>query len=370
MVPPRSPTTPWALTALLAVAACAPEDSPRDIPPITWSGDFLDYAPQDGAYEPCAGTLPYMDRYVSLVASTMGVPIEEPLVYVHGSEGEETFCPHEDTLGCAFDDSVYSLVVPQEHELVHGVRGRLGFSHLFFEEGTAEVFGDDAPFSLRVTSNGDLLEGIESANGQDGLPTSWYPRAGHFVAFLHDRHGPQVTEALLRRTDAFSSAAEAIAVLEEAAGEGFDEIRQEYEGLEECDQRHYRYPLYGCDEPTALRARCDGSEAITIEERIACDDPSTIGPRDGEIWKSIGIEVPEDGEYTFVSYTDESALGDSILVEECSMRCDSIVSEQPMGFVIPQVPVFLRAGRYSLRLTRPKDAAGSVQLLVVGADCS
>lgn len=202
------PSGPGVYTLTLLTIACTPDDPGRNIPPIVWSGEHLDYAPQDGAHELCEGTLPYMDHYVALVADVMQVELDRPLVYVLGSDLEDSFCEREGALGCAFDDSVYSRVAPQEHEIVHGVRAFEGFSHIFFDEGAAEVFGDDAEASLRVPANGDLLEGIEAAHPDGGLPSAWYPRAGHFAAYLHDRHGPEVTTALLRQTHAFSSAAE------------------------------------------------------------------------------------------------------------------------------------------------------------------
>lgn len=361
-------STVLAVVALLA-SSCAPDEPRRDIPPVVWSGEVLDFAPQDGAPEVCDGTLPYMDRTVSLVADVMGMELDRPLVYVLGSELEESFCEEEQTLGCSFDDSVYSRVAPQEHELVHGVRGTLGFSHLFFEEGTAEVFGDDSELALRVPANGDLMDGIETANAQDGLPSSWYPRAGHFVAFLHDRFGPEVTTALLQQTDAFSSASEAIGVVEAVTGMPFDELRAEYDAEPVCEQARYRYPLYGCDEPAALRQRCEGDTAVFIDERIACDDPATVGPRDGQLWKYIAFEVPADGEYWIWAYTETRAPEATITIEECSMRCDSIVVNKPMGTELNDEPVFLRSGRYSVRLTRPVDVPGEVSLIVRGDDC-
>lgn len=56
-------------------------------------------------------------------------------------------------------------------------------------------------------------------------------------------------------------------------------------------------------------------------------------------------------------------------MEECSMRCDKIVLEQPMGLELSLVPVFLRAGRYALRLTRGEGEAGVADLKILGADC-
>lgn len=357
------------LAALLGAVSCSPQASPpREIPPVTWSGEHLDYAPQADAYELCEGSLPYMDRTVGLLADAMAVTLDQPLVYVHGGDEEETLCDHESTLGCAFDDSVYSRVVPQEHELVHGVRSFQRFSHPFFEEGAAELLGDDAPLELRVASNGGLLDGIEAGTSIEGLPSSWYPRAGHFMAYLHDRYGSEMTAALLQQTNGRSSTARALEALEEMTETKFDQLRQDYQAQPECEQRIYRYPLYGCEEPTALRARCDSNVATVIEERIACDDPDTVGPRDAEMWKTIAFEVPTDGEYILTAYTENEVAGNRITVEECSTRCDAIVFDRSMGLE-PAPPVFLRAGRYAMRLTRPTGEPGEVLVRISGGGC-
>lgn len=349
--------------------ACAPDEPGRNIPPVVWSGEHLEFAPQAGAPEVCEGTLPYMDRYVELVADVMRVELDQPVTYVLGSEQEPTLCKEEGTLGCAFDDAVYSRVAPQEHELVHGVRAFEGFSHVFFDEGAAEVFGDDAGAAIRIPANGDLLEGIETAMAKGGLPSSWYPRAGHFAAYLHDHHGAEVTVALLQQTDPDSSAEAAIEVVEGATEMTFDELRVDYEAQPVCEQARYRYPLFGCDDEAVLRPRCDGDTAVYVEERIACDDATTVGPRDGEIWKYVAFEVPMDGEYLLTSVTDDGAAGANITVEECSMRCDSIVFQRQMGIDLMPEPEFLRAGRYSVRLTRPVDEPGEVAFVVRGNDC-
>ncbi|MCX4243612.1 hypothetical protein [Paraliomyxa miuraensis] len=356
------------MIVLLAALGCEADDPGREIPPITWSGAQLDYAPQPGAYELCEGTLPYMDRYVALAADAMGVEVDRPLVYVHGLEEDGSPCPRG-ALGCSFRDAVYAEVAPQEHEMIHGVRGFAGFSQLFFEEGTAEVFGDDARLPMRVMSNGDLMEGIESASDATRLSTRWYPRAGHFVAHLQERYGPEVTHALLRETDWDSRVERIIEVIEDETGVGWEEIVEEYETVRECAQWRYRYPLHGCEEPTALRSRCDGGEKVWITERIACDEPGTVGPRDGEMWKTIAVEVPEDGEYRFFSLLSDGAVGSEMTIEECTMGCDKIVAEVAMGLEIPTPVVFLRKGRYALRLTRPEGEPAEVSVKIAGAGC-
>ncbi len=349
--------------------ACAPEELQREIPPITWVGEHLEYAPQEGAYELCAGTLPYMDRYVELVAEATGVEIEHPLIYVHGSEEAETLCDDETKLGCAFPGGLYARVAPQEHELVHGVRAAYGFSHPFFEEGTAEAFGDDARMPMRVPAHGDLLEGIESATWGRGLPIEWYPRAGHFVAYIHEQYGFEVTMALLEETDRQSSAAQSIAVVEETTGVPFEKLRQSYDLEPTCSQSQYRYPLYACEEPALLQARCDGTEAVNIPVTVACDDPGTLGPRDGEIWTYLAFEVETDGEYLIFSYSPVNASFQRLELKECALGCDSVLVEQGVGILLDQGPVFLHAGRYSMKIVRPEGEPGEVSVAVLGGGC-
>jgi hypothetical protein len=354
------------LAAACAVA-CAPDPPRREIPPVVWAGEHLEYAPQEGAYEPCAGTLPYMDRYVERAAEAMGVELEQPIVYVHGSDVAESFCEHEGTLGCSFADSIYARVAPQEHELVHGVRAAHGFSHLFFEEGTAEVFGDDAAMPFRVAAEGELLEAMNSATFEDGLPTRWYPRAGHFAAFLHDRYGSEVTAALLLETEPRSTPERALAVIEATTGVPFAEIRQAYALEPTCGQAQYRYPLIACEEPAALRARCD--REVSVVETIACDDLTTLGPRDGELWKYLGLEVENDGEYLITAYDEAEESFQPLVVKECAIDCEAILHEQRVGLDRWGVPVFLRAGRYSVKVIRYEGDPGEVSVAVKGREC-
>jgi hypothetical protein len=355
----------------LLVAACVPNsDRDPELPPITWSGTHLDYAPQPHAEPICLGTLPYMDRYVELAAAAMDVELDGPVAYVHGSRDDEPSCSLG-SLGCtSIDARVYSYLAPHEHELVHAVRSFAGFSQTFFEEGAAEMFGDDAHLPGRGLPTGDLLEGIETARPEGGY---WYPRMGHFSAYLHDRHGPAVTTAILRETDRRSSTARTLAVLEAATGMPFDELRADYESEPACDQAHYRYPLYPCDAPEALRPRCEADAAVRIEEHIACDDSTTLGPRQAEIWKYVAFDVPSAGEYTIERAAEVAAPGSSIVIKECSMRCDAIVIERPITGTYwdpdfdPGPPVFLRAGRYALRMTRPADAPSDVAVWIRGS---
>lgn len=351
---------------VLGAGACAPDDL-FEIPPIVWSGEHLDYAPTEHAPPVCAGTLPYMDRYLGLAAAVTDVEIGRSM-YVHGSSDDRALC---DAVACYFEPVIYSQLAPHEHELVHAVRGYAGHPLKFFEEGAAEMFGgDDDLLGSIEPAQGDLREGFEAGRPGVRLPMPWYPRAGTFSAYLHRYHGPAVTQALLHETTQASTADETIAVLEDATGMPFDELVADYEWTEpECHEpKRYRYPLFPCDAPEAVRPRCEGGIAVPIEESLRCDDPGVLGPRQGEIFSYVAFDVPADGDYTFVA---EGRDGDEgwFEVKECQLGCSSTWFALPadgQGRIVG-----LRAGRYALRMTRSADldTPTSMALTIAGEDC-
>jgi hypothetical protein len=356
-----------ALVFLAAVGACAP-DGP-EIPTVTWAGEHLEYAPQNGAPEPCAGTLPYMDRFVALVADEIGVELEEPLVFVHGPE-VETMCDTKGAYGCSLGGGVvFALGVPMEHELVHGVRSGYGYSHAFFEEGTAEAFGDDTFLYSRVLASGDVMEGMDAVGRNRNLPTKWYPEAGRFVAFLHEQYGPEVTTALLLKTNRDSAAGTAVTVIEEATGLSFEEILADYSTEPTCRQKQYRYPLVPCEQPVDLRLRCDGTVELG-SVRIDCDDPSTLGPRTEKegMFRYLTVEVERDGLYVLTAFDQDEAFV-PLQIKECALGCDSILTGHLNTDDDPS-PAFLREGRYVLKVWRNDDEdPADVVVKVEGLGC-
>ncbi len=306
---------------------------------------------------------------MQLAAAELDIELGRAL-YIHGSLQDEPLC---DAIGCVHDETVvYSRRAPHEHELVHAVRGFEGSAHKFFEEGAAEMLGGDDDLNpSRVPAEGDLREGLEAGRLGAPLPDPWYPRAGHFSAYLHEHHGPEVTKALLLETTQASTADEAIAVLEDATTMPFDELVADYEATEPfCDEtRWYRYPLYPCDAPEALRPRCDDDVAIPIEASLGCDDPWTLGPREGEVFTYVAFDVPVDGTYRFERAPREGADTARIDIKGCEMGCRSKYTALPYDDLIEYVD--LRAGRYSMRLTRraDRDTPTSMSVTISGPDC-
>lgn len=355
---------------VLGGGGCSSDDM-LELPAVVWSGKHLDYAPQPGADAVCAGTLPYMDRYVELAGAAMEIEIGRTL-YVHGSgEEDDPFCDH--VAGCLeAGHVVHSIMAPHEHELVHAARSFAGRPMAFFEEGAAEMFGGDNRRNI-APALGPLREGFGAAPAGASLPAAWYPRAGHFSAYLHQSHGPEVTRALMLHTNESTTSEQAVALLEQATGVPFEELEEDYESAGPfCSEPHaYRYPLHPCDAPEALRQRCDGAKTVPIVESMACDDAGVLGPRDGQVFKYVAFDVPADGDYLISAGPDQG--GGRIDIKACHMGCIPPPVSLPFGDPSEQPAslVWLRAGRYAMRLSRNADVDGlsPTTITIRGADC-
>ncbi len=366
--------------AVWCAGACSSDDA-FEIPPIVWSGEHLDYAPQPHATPVCEGTLTYMDRYLELGGDVLGVDVGRQ-VYVQGSAEDPPPCDRADASGCFHEGAViYSRYAPHEHELVHAARSQLGVlggALPFFEEGAAEMFGGDDDRRPEPAS-GDIYEWL--AVGAAEMSLGWYTRAGLFSAYLHRHHGPWVTRALLEETSQSTTVDEAVAVLEGLTDQSLDELVADFEQQEPraCSHpRFYRYPLYPCDAPEALRPRCDGARAVPIAVSLACGDEEAIGPREGELFGYVTFDVPADGEYRVLAEPREGGEKAWIEIKECALGCSSHHSSLPYAYPLPgsghgslDHEVFLRAGRYSLRFVRldEPDAATSLAVRITGDDC-
>lgn len=371
-----------ACCAASCLGACNPTPStapPPELPPIVWSGEHLDYAPQPGAAPVCAGTLPYMDRYVELLAAQLGVDELGRYVYVNG---DTDTCPRA---GCFHDGVIYATHAPIEHELLHAVASEITAEDSldFFEEGAAEMFGGDHGLR-REHAEWDLREGF-AAGKDDWFPSRWYTPAGIFAAYVHRDHGgSEVLRALLEGTTEDTTPDEAVALLEDLTALPFDELAVGFaEHVQSCPEHvgpsDYRYPLVPCDAPESVRPRCDGDRAVPIEVSLACDDPETIGPRGGELFAYVAIEIPADGMYRFMAEPREAGVGARVELKRCEAGCGTRpfsgfygdTAPEPIGEIYLDHEEYLRAGRYSLRFVRHDevDAATSLTIVIAGDDC-
>lgn len=351
-----------ALPILLATAACGPASAGPPTPEIEWEGEWLRFGRSPDLAPQCAGVAPYMDRYVGALADMLEVTPTSTVDFFYVDD-ETTPC---EAFGCVHDNVVFSLAPVQEHELVHAVRSFEGFSQLMLEEGAAELWGDDSrAFTFRSDTTGDILA-VPGLASPDGLPAEEYGVSGRFHAMLAS-DAPEAVGDLLRATEPLMSRELLSAQMSEATGRSFGEWATDFAAYPACEHREYRDPTPACRSVRTV-ARCDGADAVEIEEYVGCADEETLGPRDGEIWKYVGVEIEQAGTYSLFLPPDLEAMQQgTVTLEECRGGCGSVIEELaiPQSFT-PGRSFEATPGRYLLRLTLPESAEGWVRVWIEG----
>ncbi len=69
-----------ALTAGLLICGCE-DAAPPDPAPVVWEGEHLEFATNGEAAPQCGGTLPFLDAFVGMAASEMGLNPKAPVRY-------------------------------------------------------------------------------------------------------------------------------------------------------------------------------------------------------------------------------------------------------------------------------------------------
>lgn len=351
------------LAGVLATMACAPEPEPEPDPPdVEWEGQWLRFGRSPELPPQCAGVAPYMDRYVGALTEIFEIEIDETIDYFYVDE-VSTPC---ESLGCVRGHSVYSLVPVQEHELVHSVRSFADYSHLFLEEGAAELWGDDARFSFRSETEGDSTTAVDSVDPiEGGLPQGHYGLAGRFHSVLMEQ-APHAANALLRSTSHTTTAQELDAALEAETGRSLAEWGAQLDAAPVCDQGVYRDASAACMAARRVEPCEDGDDADLVEW-VGCEDEETLGPRDGEIWKYLSFELTQPGEHLLFIHPDFEMLGGSIRIESCEGGCGSFMDDHIVPSAITPARSFdAGPGTYLLRLTLPEGTSGEFRFQIIG----
>lgn len=316
-----------------------------------------------GAADPslmCAGTWPYMDRYVGVLKAIHEVPLEYRVDYYWLPEIEDQgVCPVGH--GCAYPGgTVYSKKAIEEHELVHAVRWFHDVSYSFIEEGAAEYWGADDWWTRPL--EGETREAIQQADGE-GLYFGYYGRAGHFVSYLAAEHGADRLLALTRESGARDDLAAFEAAFEVSYGVALDEAVEEYEAeYPVCPRWQFRSAQGVCSaQPTALCV--EGEDDLRVRVSLSCDDPNTIGPRDGEIFTHVVFEIPWSNLLVLrVSGPDDGKA----FLRQCEGGCGfskTITVNEEIVFPNSGLESY-PGGRYVMRLAVPEGTEGEFEVVV------
>ncbi|MCX4244376.1 gluzincin family metallopeptidase [Paraliomyxa miuraensis] len=300
-------------TLCITASGCS-DPAARELPPVSWEGEHLRLA-TDVETPLCGGTAPYMDHLLGALSEQLGAaPPGWPIYYLLEGDVDEYDTPcRSGAYGCADGTAAYSPVAPLDHEIVHVARSAIGFSYPLIEEGAAEYWGDDA--DIRGPLQGDLLELAAQGNA---FEFPFYPKAGHFVAYLVDVYGEESFLELSRRTNYQSSLAAFDDALVAVYGEDLEALAEDYEAnYPKCSQRQYRAAFGECTF-TPARSLCESDEPLVVRRRFSCGDEDVVGPRFGRQWTTIPIEALSG--FTFV-FKATPAEGAGMMVRRCGGGC-------------------------------------------------
>ncbi len=357
------------LSALMGSGGC---EEPTPHPPITWSGENLDYGEFGEVPRLCGGTLPYMDEFVGIIQDRAQADPEERAIYYLAPDGwNSEWCPG-DGYGCSLGNIAFGRAVPLEHELVHAaLQNAVGDGDRVFGEGIAEVWGailsEDPPFE------GDISEMLRDSSGR--LDTALYPRAAHFVSYLLEEFGTRAVLDVMAMTAIDANEQQLESAFLSVFGMDISSIVDAYAEYPECDSKAYSEAVWACTTLPSV-GTVDGSNSMEVDIRLTldCSDEVTIGSdsselsRDSEdsedvMWQWIAFDVVEAGYY--VLQQEESTAAGRIEQMRCDIGCPGVYQEIP----VPAVSVAeggwleLEPGRYAARFVRRVDAPGWMSVI-------
>ena len=309
----RSRLASLAPALVLAVASGCNDEPP--LPPIVWEGEHLRFGTDADDSTICAGTLPYLDGVVGHLGEVFGRP-NARVSYYWLPDGTDAYCA-DGPEGCVNDRGTFSRHTIHQHELVHGIRWPSGL-YLPLEEGLAEAYGDDWN---RFPVQGDIHDLLEDPVGNRYLPGAGYGLAAHFVSYLDADYGLETLIELDASTDYEQSYASAAAAFERVYDEPLDAVVDEYEAeYPRCSTLTFRDREYDCTR-NVIEAPSEIDERIDLEISLACDDPAVLGPRLGQRWTTVTLDVRAAGYYFINGHPTENGPIELVEIRSCDGSC-------------------------------------------------
>ncbi len=335
------------LAALVAVCplllACEPAPAPE--PDFEWRGEWLDILGFGSAPEQtCAGSFAYLDDFAGATAQEFGVSGQLG-VYRWYSPAE--FAADDPCMsaaaGCTGSNGVFTRLMPFEHEVVHLVNNRVVACPSVLAEGLAEVYGTTS----QTPEVWDVMPLIrQSAQGPIALAD--YPLAGAFVADLIESYGLPDVLRLCELSGPYPDEDEFAAATEAALGDSLAQVLAAFADFD-CSFEEYRSRHFECGGEPDLVV---GAEPVELELELDCQSPTTVGPRDQEIWTLAQVRVLEPGTY-LAELTTQTGSYDGLRVElaECvgcsaSPRVHDVASD---GAAVA-APIQLNANDFMVRI--------------------
>lgn len=353
-------------------AACyppPPEPYP-DAREIQWEGQYLDFA-ADESMTVCGGTREYLDDQLGRLGAISGLDMDRVRYFVIPADEVQERCLRRDggtSWGCAGARKVFTHQAAHVHELVHAVKhAQEGFpaqSSSLFEEGLANAYAkpeDDFPGYLSSdleTFLGSRPEGI--VGGQLSVVSSYY------VSALSEAFGDRRTWNFVTDTERIKDNDSVRTIFEDHFSASFDDFNARFLENDQCSRWANARHLLECEQD-GPDLTVDNGEieilATSADGQITCDDPEVLGPRNGLMWTTRTLDVPEPIEAAFsFAFEEHDGWADpidersQIHIIRCNDRCglDYYTNKGDPGLGLQE----WEAGRYLVRFVRAIDDPG------------
>jgi hypothetical protein len=241
---------------------------------------------------------------------------------------------------------VFSEEVLHRHELTHAARRHRAYLPL--EEGIAELYGDRlrSRAEVRPADITDVLR--EHERGRLMVDQDDYALVGHFASYLRAAHGTDALVELGELSDHKGAFADLGGVFERTVGDPLDEVVTDYgSSYPPCGQTFHVDNDFDCSR-NVIVLPAEDEEPLHVEMPLTCSEPHVLGPRGGQRWVTVALEVPRTAEYR-LSFTGDWTSSMVYQLRRCGVSClDDPQSTPKFGFGLFAERNCLTAGRYLL----------------------
>lgn len=333
---------------VLVLAGCLPGSQ---LPDVSESGQWVEFATNAGRVTHCGGTVARLDGFANDLASELGGQLpDEPFItyYWLPADLEELSPCREDpdvVSNCARrrgDRSLVFAATPTHfHEVVHAVHLEVWpGGATFLREGLAQVFGEQGLDRRRL----DPQDDIDAILVGEGERYEFYVVSWHLVYWMIKRHGMIKLREFWDATEALGEGASASDVrdaFQGVFGESLDAQIEETADLPSCT-----IPLCG-----GTPIEWDG-DVWSATGPARCDDENAIGPSaDNETplaWSRVLMDLDDGGPLTLsLTAVDED---DEVELRRCDDLCDGASDSIRLHSGSPDRVEDMLPGRWAIRI--------------------
>jgi hypothetical protein len=184
---------------------------------------------------------------------------------------------------------------------------------------------------------------------------------------VREAYGSDAFRELTTRSRGSDTYEETRALVSDVYDTALAAIVEEYEETYPvCDKTYYRDDSFECGRNLAA-VPTERGERLSLDFSLACDDPLVIGPRFGERWTTVTLEVRQAAEYMVSIGPEDTELlrPGQVRVRRCGSTCfDEAPEISTAGLLVGGDRFCLEVGRYTVRMSLRDDEAADYLLRI------